>query len=575
MPFGLWLGWMALTFPEGEGFGSADAYDVAQLARHIARGDGFVTSAIQPLSVKFAPRLEDHPSLKQPPLFPMWEAVWFRISGARPVVAAFATGSAWLVCIWLIRGLALALFGREVAFFAIALFLTNLAVWRASSSGTPPLFTAALFTGFLWALAAPPRFRYQAEKEPSEFTKKEDDLLAPGRRVALSALLGGLTVLSDTSLATPVLLSGLVYWVLWPVWASRGRRSLDNEEGHRPSLRSTLRRMRRQVGRLLWLRLSLLFLAVSLLVLVPWVVRNIRVANLPYLSLSRYDVLLNTYEHPGYTVYRHFPAFPLMEPWQFPFAHPLQTARKVAAGLNTLGTQGGALFGYIAIALFVVGCFRPPEGLAGRLQRYTLAILVLDVCLLLLASQQFDRLLAFAPAVCVFGAATVYRLACREAQELTGPPFWMRPRIRALWIAVAVSLVPMAAGLASFRRLPVFSVSDNVEWLKKETPSNAVIMTDSPWLVAWHADRPCVWLTQEATELVQMQRQAGPVSWLYFTAYRLQVIPFNEVSPWWMDACATPRRFGEFERRESHARNEFLLENRSARGARVRVPAGS
>ncbi|MDH7571916.1 MAG: hypothetical protein QHJ73_20235, partial [Armatimonadota bacterium] len=74
IPIILWLTWVVVTF---KGLAMPEALDQAQAARHLARGDGFVTSAITPLSLVLAPKMEGHPDLSHAPLFGLWESFWF------------------------------------------------------------------------------------------------------------------------------------------------------------------------------------------------------------------------------------------------------------------------------------------------------------------------------------------------------------------------------------------------------------------------------------------------------------------------------------------------------------------
>jgi hypothetical protein len=379
-----WLGWMAATF---SGFNNAEALDFAQLARHLARGDGFVTSAIVPLSLAFVPRLEAHPSLHHPPLFPLWEALLFRLGGVRPAMAALASGSAWLLTLWFIYALAVRLFDRRVAVFAVVLFAVNLTALRFSVSGLPNLLTAALLTAALWTLAGP--------RTEEEDTEKDFLPLPPGGWLILSAVLTGLVVLSDYSLAWPVIVSVGLYWILLSrQWVT------PSDAGEEPGLslwsgRTLIIDFSRWLRTSLPLHVGAIFGAGLLLTVSPWLVRNVRVVGHPCFSLTRYDLLTQTRSYPGQSVYRRFTELP--QPWEFAAEHPLQTARKGLRGLGRLAQEMASLANVVVLALFLAGCLRPPDGDAGRVQRYFLLMLLLQAALLSVTSQRFDYLLEMEP----------------------------------------------------------------------------------------------------------------------------------------------------------------------------------
>ena len=82
---------LSLTYTASQfrGLEKREAMDQAQLARHLARGDGFVTSVIRPLSVwqlqqhgwaQSDPRLlSQHPDLVNAPLYPWLLAGLFKL----------------------------------------------------------------------------------------------------------------------------------------------------------------------------------------------------------------------------------------------------------------------------------------------------------------------------------------------------------------------------------------------------------------------------------------------------------------------------------------------------------------
>src|ERR1043166_2240397 len=87
------------------GLQTADAFDRAQLARHLAAGDGFVTSVVRPLSLAFKPDITPHPDLYNAPLPPLVLSAFFRLIHPSERVTAVAGLLIWILCVWLVYGL--------------------------------------------------------------------------------------------------------------------------------------------------------------------------------------------------------------------------------------------------------------------------------------------------------------------------------------------------------------------------------------------------------------------------------------------------------------------------------------
>jgi hypothetical protein len=373
-------------------------------------------------------------------------------------------------------------------------------------------------------------------------------------------VLVGLAVLSDYSLAVVLVGPVALYWILWARWANLG----DTGEDLGLPLWSG-RTLIIDLGR--WLRSSLplhvgaVFGAVLLLTVAPWLVRNYRVVGHPCFSLARYDLLTQTRSYPGQSVYRRF-TDSLPQPWEFAALHPRQVARKGLQGLGRLEQEATSLAPLVVLALFVVGCLRPPEDDAGRIQRYFLLMLLLQAALFSVTSQRFDRLLAFVPGMTVLAAGTVYRLfdLLSPSDDTGGVHFPLRYgpalAVGAVWV---LATLPLVVSRVSPLRTTPFIPSANVAYLVKQTPPGRVVMTDVPWLVAWHGDRPAVWLTQEASEWRLLEKKTGqPLSWLYFSQYR-GLLATDGVADWWGEAVQSPSGYEQFLPHPSQAPGEVVL----------------
>jgi hypothetical protein len=45
----------------------------------------------------------------------------------------------------------------------------------------------------------------------------------------------------------------------------------------------------------------------------------------------------------------------------------------------------------------------------------------------------------------------------------------------------------------------------------------AAVLSDTPWAIAWYADRPAVWLPRNDVDLRRIEQMIGPIRWLVLT----------------------------------------------------------
>lgn len=531
----VWLLWMAATF---NGLPSPDAMDHAQAARNVAVGNGFVTSAISPLSLDLVPNVTRHPVLFHSPLFLAWEAVWFRISQPSDTVAAFASGTMWMLACWMVYLVALRLFTPSIGLFAVLLFLANASLLRFAVSGLPHLMAGFLLTGLLWSLAGPRE-------------ENDDPLVPPWWSLVASGVFVGLAGLAEQTLVWVILVPVALYWALRPRWAAR-------EYGTRVSPARA-----RRAGLIAVVAL----LAMVWVCLAPWMLRNHLLVGSLFWTPDRYDVLTHTATFPGQTAYRRL-ASSLPGPLEFALEHPGEVLRKCVSGALRLSDTAPSLAGWVVLALFLAGCLFPPAGVAGRIQRYLLLMLGLASGVLCLTSQQFDRLVVFLPGLTLFAAAAAYRLL-DTVRETGGAERLARRRMVAslvvVWVVAAAPLITARQqARRSVRLLPTRNVIDLAEKMER----GSGVITDAPWLVAWYTGRPAVWLPQDEQESRVLLDRTDKLSWMYFTYYRRWLAP-NEVARWWMRAVRPPGGFGPFVPQESKAPGEVVLRRKAAQGDRV------
>ncbi|MBM3502044.1 MAG: hypothetical protein FJX74_25610, partial [Armatimonadetes bacterium] len=227
-----------------------EAMEYAQLARNLARGEGFTTNIVRPLSLARVQNISHHPDLYHAPLHPLWMAGFFRLGGANAKMAAWACGAAYLLSLPLVYYLGLRLFDRRIALLALALYAVNYLSLQYAVSGMETSLATLAATGLMLVVF----LHMKAGERPAPVT---------------AALCGAAACLC--------FLVHYVYLVLLiPVLVAVVLRG----------------------GRRHWAELGLCAGA-FLLVAAPWGFRNLRVAGSPFFTLASSEMATNTTTYPG------------------------------------------------------------------------------------------------------------------------------------------------------------------------------------------------------------------------------------------------------------------------------------
>ena len=242
-------------------FTSPETMDMAQLGRNIARGEGYTTRYVRPLSIglTIATRADKSPLLKEghrdlsnPPVYPLvlaglqavtpdagnlLEAKNFSVH--RPTLyivllnqVLFGLGAL------LVFRLALGWFDRTVAWVSVLLFLFTELYWRFTMSGLNTMLLMDLMLVLVWLLS---RLEQRAREA------------APAKTVLLHALVIGAV------LGVAMLTRYSLGWMLLPVLAFVAVCGAQQR----------------------W-RAVVLVLAAFLVITAPWVVRNVLASGLPF-----------------------------------------------------------------------------------------------------------------------------------------------------------------------------------------------------------------------------------------------------------------------------------------------------
>lgn len=460
-------------------FSAPEAMEAAQLARNLARGEGFTTRVVRPLTIQLVEvtqgvnaRLgrQPHPDLFNPPLYPLLLAGWMKLMPFNDDIEGFFwrhqpevlitafNQLLFLLLAWLAWRLARRLLNGEAAVVLVAVLCASEFLWRFSASGLPTMLLLVLFVALLDVLL-------RLEEAQREGRHRLRGFLP---WAAAAGLLLGLLTLTRYGLLV-LLLPVALFYVLF-----LGRRVL-------PVLAVTL--------------------LMTAVVVTPWLVRNHQ------LSGTLFGVR-------GYALYEETLRFPegrlerSLRP-ELETVGTLDLIRKAGEGLRQLAGDdllrlGGSWVG----AFFLVGLL----GQYGKPGLNRLRVF-LFLCLPALALTQAlgrthlsvmspgfttENLLAvLTPGVCLVGVAFFFWMI--ERLELPFPEF----RHVLSTVLVLGTAVPLFVRMLPPRTVPVVYPPYYPPYLQEAVrylePSE-LLMTDMPWATAWYGDRTSVWTPMDAQQ---------------------------------------------------------------------------
>ena len=491
---GVWLGYEAWLIYALPFVGHADYADNAVVARNLLRGRGWVVDYVTQFYELVPGGSVTRPQETWPLLQPLLMTPAMAIFGPNPFAARLLNIVFMIVLTLLIYGIGARIWDRRVGLVAAILTLTNIFFFRLV------IFANSDIALVVWSMAAF-WFVFQAV-EGREMRKQPLTLytFADTRLVYWLAggVFTGLMILQKPSAAIMVL--GIGVWALWAINQNR------RESGASLSFALTH-----------WFPVLLLWTFVTLLVVSPYIVRNMLVFGKPFFSTEAYDAWLlyfrGTSTEAWEDIYKVYApeltqigvpnrswilrwGFDLTinklvqqarDAWLF-FAPPKGQllgwdAQGIAGtwlallGLATLGRRQRRLVGLVGVVLMLYTLFLVVYWHTHGEPRYFVPFVPwLALVAAWGACWLFDRIAAIGNGrwaslgglvICLALSTTItphYRLIDGE----------LDPDSRTYWG------VEWAADLNAFA------------WLKAQTPEDAVIMTRVPWQLNYHAERPAV-----------------------------------------------------------------------------------
>lgn len=483
---------------EFQNFRTSEAMEATQLARNLARGEGFTTRCLRPLTISLVQdqqgiagslSRQPHPDLVNPPAYPVLLAGLMKLLPFRyeisprfwryqpEMLIALFNQLLFFVTVWATFRLARRLFDFWTALTTAIVLLGSDILWRFSVSGLSTHLLLLILVGLLWALTWLEQGTQAGPKSAGWYAR-----LA----FAIGALLGvgALTRYSFAWLLLPTL-------VCCYLWAAPRR----------------------------WLVCSVVT-ATLLLFLAPWVARNHALSG-TFFGVPGFAVHQETMPFPETRLERSLnPELNRIEPRDYVRKVCGNTGDIMQSDLPRLG--GGS---WIA-AFFLVGLFlrfRNPS--VGRLRLFLVLSLPVFIAVQAIGHTHLSTdvpwvnsenlLVLLLPGVCIFGTAMFFvlldqlRLAILELRYLAIVVFLVISSAQLLWTL----LPPRTYALVYPPYLPPW-IQETASYLQPQE----LMMSDMPWAVAWYGDRNCCWTTLDVSKsFFTINDEHKAISALYLT----------------------------------------------------------
>lgn len=454
-----------LMFP---GLTNPDALDYAQVGRNLHEGRGFVTYVLRPLALTHGSDALRQPDLVHGPLYPFLLAMAFGALGAKDNVVSLVSGLFYLLTIPVVYQLGTRVFNRNVGIATAAAVAFNALLLEYATSGLPITLYIFLFTSLVLVLFNLAAWRRKREQQPAPSATA-----LPKLQLVLAGLLAGALYLTDPIFAwiVPV----VVVAAIWMVPVRRGAAAAH------------------------------LLLPLGLL-MVPWMVRNGMQTGNPVFALRGMEVWMDTRTYPGNLAYRIEPGGVVPSGVLFQ-----EVLRKLAVGLGTVIDALPQITASWLLAFFIPSLlFRFNDSAAMTLRNVLVTCFGLILLGTLIFGVEMPLFVTMMPAMLVFSIAFLMHLL-RQAQVTRSGGMVVAG------LAALVVAYPLAKALVLQPRPVALSEVASAKAFGRVAQRGDLSVSDQPWLVAWHADRPALWVPASDNQLKVMKERFPETRWLFLT----------------------------------------------------------
>jgi len=480
----IFLVMLLYTATQFKGFKDVEAMDYAQLGRNVMEHKSMITQNVRPASLWYLGKKEQqvvsvdgHPDIWHAPLYPVMLGGWFKITRAqfpppeqgvyqaeyRVVVLnhLFVLMTSVLVYI-----LARRLFDPRIALLSLTVYFLSDLVWRDSIAST-----GVTIAGF-WALAAFYSMLIAGDRIEENRTSRR--WLVPAGWALLFCVLAFLTRYEAIAL--------LPCLALYLGWTLKGQRGL------------------------VW---ATVFVALFLLAISPWLVRNVMVSGSP-LGLAAHTALNDSSLFPDHSFERSLN--PKIEAGEVIGAMQI----KWLTNMRKFYSENTRLLGDgLLISLFFTMFFY--RFVRNPVHRFRWCVLLSMLTLMFIAAffgeKTFRLMHIFWPLIIMYGLAFFTLLLDR-----------LQLKARVLNMAVTGTLIVLSALPLIFSLLPPRVgmpyppyFPGMIGYVSNMLRPNELMCTDMPWATAWYGNRTSLLLPMTIEEFYDINDYNKRVSGLYFT----------------------------------------------------------
>ena len=448
------------------GLTNTDALGHAQLGRNLSEGRGFTTYFLRPLGLTHGDNLLRQPDITHGPLFPLFLALGFSARGATDAIASNISGAFYLLTVPMLYWFGTRVFSSTVGLIAAILFTVNPLMLEYSISGLPITLQTFLMTSLLIAIHALAIHSRDQETMPTS--------RLPRVPLILSALLVGGLYLTD-----PVFIYTVPVVVIAVFALMKQQRT----------------------------KAMIQFGAVLAAVMLPWMFRNAALAGNPFFGLRSMEVWMGTPNYyPGGLAYRTMPQD------LNPSTGLLQAViRKIFLGSGEIIQGFPQMSGSWMLAFLLPSLlFRFKDTATMSVRRVMMYCLLAVTVGMLPFGVEMPLFALLIPALLVFSVA--YLIHIVEQAKLPRPSI-----ILLISLISAAVILPVARGMMVNTKPATLPEVVSARALGKLTSKNQAVLTDQPWLVAWYANRPAVWIPAVDSNIKSYRKRFPDMRWLFLT----------------------------------------------------------
>jgi len=472
------------------GLVSTTAMEIGDIAQQAREGHGMSTKVIRPLALAYGQPNQEGvmPEMLHAPLYPLLLSWLFKARGGGDASVAIFNGLMFLLTGWVLYAIARALWDKTVGLIVVIAYFVSIEAIGQALTATGASVVGLLITTAIWA-ALRNRQAVQGSRGDSQAPTTRRLLIWP----AIVGGIFGLTYLAG--------LTSLLLIIPLAVLATAGSRS-----------------RRKQVA---------LIVVAALIVMVPWVVRNLQLSGTLLPPMAKYTLLTHTQTYPGESVFQQMPG-QVPSPIAFILSHPGDVLNKVGRGLTMLYRGGPNTINPYLFPFFILGAFLfEADSLKRSLWRVVIAIIivqVLSICLYGLEKELGGVGILLPIVVCLAVGTLIEALRRTESSRLA--------QVLVGVVILGLILFPTVSSAVLGGKMPGNRSAAGLGLMRDQLHEDAVIAADNPAAVAWYAHKQAVLLPATPSDLEGLEQRRIKADYVYFShAISGPKIP-RALTPW-------------------------------------------